>query len=82
MPQLTIYDESVYNLPSKDIAILNGNQGSTSYGNTVSYSTTFYDVSTLFKSREIVANVNKLLDAKGENAITWFLYDNEYYIVL
>jgi hypothetical protein len=81
--QVTIGGMRVYDLPSDAIAGLGGSQGGVkdAYGRIVSYSTIFRNVMSLDHARAIIAEVNRLLVANGEDAMTVFLYDHCQYTV-
>jgi hypothetical protein len=83
MTWLTICGERVYNLPSKAIKGLGGTQGGVKdgRGNVVYYSTIFRNVTSLAHARTIIAEINRLLVAKGEVPMTTFIYDHCQYNV-
>jgi hypothetical protein len=83
MTWLTIGGKRVFDLSADAINGLGGKQGGVKdgHGNVVSYSTIFRNVTSLAHARTIIAEINRLLVAKGEDAMTMFLYDHCYYNV-
>ena len=81
--QLSIGGEKVYDLSTEDIKKIGGEQGGVKDGRGIvmSYSTIFRNVTSPAHARAIVAEVNSLLVAKGEDPVTTFLYDHCYYDV-
>lgn len=81
--QVTLWGKRVFDLPPDAIAGLGGSQGGVkdASGCIVSYSTIFRNVMSLAHARTIIAEVNRLLVANGEDAMTTFLYDHCQYTV-
>lgn len=82
MPQLSISGKRVYDLSTEAIKDLGGTQGGVKDGRgQIHYTTIFRNVTFLDHARTIIAEVNRLLVANGEDAMTTFLYDHCQYNV-
>ncbi len=80
--QLSIGGKRVYDLSTKEVQQIGGEQGGVKDGRgQIHYSTIFRNVTSLARARTIIAEVNRLLVAKGEDAMTTFLYDHCQYNV-